>query len=222
MPAATTNQAYNLDSFKRQDPDAPLLICDADEVLLAFMAAFEAHLHDQDYYFDWQAFRLTGSVRRRADDEAIDQAGVHAALASFFEVHTGSLSGVPGAAQSLARLSEQMEVVILSNVPGNHAPARDRNLSNLGMNYPLIVNDGPKGPAVRTIGQLSQGQLFFIDDSPNHHKSVADLWPECHRIHFIHDDRLGDLIGQAPHSHYRAKDWSDIHDYIALQLDQTT
>lgn len=216
----TGPNAHPPDRFVRRRPDRPLLICDADEVLLAFMAAYERHLHDQDLYFDWQAFRLTGSVRHRRDDTPLDQSGVSATLSSFFDAYGGRLDAVPGAAEALTALERHLEVVILSNVSAHRGPHRARNLTTLGMDYPLVVNTGPKGPAARRLAAQGSGPVFFIDDSPQHHASVAEAVPRSHRIHFVSDPRLARLIDQAPESHYRARNWPDIHDHIVGRLSQ--
>ena len=199
--------------------ERPLIISDADEVLVAFMAAFETYLEDQGYYFDWSGFRLTGAVRRQSDRELLPAEEVHAALLGFYDERTEKLEPVPGAVEALDSLSRRAQVVVLSNLPAAYGAARRRALAAQGMAYPLIVNEGPKGPAVRLLAGSVDAPVFFLDDSPNHLKSVADHAADVRRLHFVHDQRLAGLIGPAPDSHHRTDTWSEaravIEDHLA-------
>ncbi len=197
----------------------PLIISDVDEVLVAFMVAFERYLEDQGFYFDWSGFRLTGAVRRQSDRELLPAEEVHAALLGFYADCTEKLEPVPGAVEALDALSRRAQVVVLSNLPAAHGAARRRALAAQGMAYPLIVNAGPKGPAVRLLAESVDAPVFFLDDSPNHLKSVADHAADVRRLHFIHDQRLAGLIGPAADSHHRTDSWSEaravIEDHLA-------
>lgn len=199
--------------------ERPLIISDADEVLVAFMAAFERYLEDQGYYFDWSGFRLTGAVRRQSDRELLPAEEVHAALLGFYADCTEKLEPVPGAVEALAALSRRAQVVVLSNLPAAYGAARRRALAAQGMAYPLIVNEGPKGPAVRLLAGSVDAPVFFLDDSPNHLKSVADHAADVRLLHFVHDQRLAGLIGPAPASHHRTDTWAEaravIEDHLA-------
>lgn len=199
--------------------ERPLIISDADEVLVAFMAAFERYLEDQGYYFDWSGFRLTGAVRRQSDRELLPAEEVHAALLGFYDECTEKLEPVPGAVEALDALSRRAQVVVLSNLPAAYGAARRRALAAQGMAYPLIVNEGPKGPAVRLLARSVDAPVFFLDDSPNHLKSVADHAADVRLLHFVHDQRLAGLIGPAPASHHRTDTWAEaravIEDHLA-------
>ena len=171
--------------------ERPLIISDADEVLVAFMAAFERYLEDQGFYFDWSGFRLTGAVRRQSDRELLPAEEVHAALLGFYADCTEKLEPVPGAVEALAALNQRAQVVVLSNLPAEHGAARRRALAAQGMAYPLIVNEGPKGPAVRLLAGSVDAPVFFLDDSPNHLKSVADHARRCIEAMSAIEDKIG-------------------------------
>ena len=98
------------------EPDRPLIISDADEVLLTFMAQFENFLTTKGCYFDWSSFRLTGNVHRSDDNYTLTQDDVFDLLKSFFDQETRNLNEVPGASNALKRLSLRAQIVILSNV----------------------------------------------------------------------------------------------------------
>ena len=214
LPENTANQ-ISLVSINR---DKPLIISDADEVLVVFMARFELFLKSQDCFFDWSSFRLTGNIHRKSDNYTFSQEEVLSLLDRFFAEETLDLDAVPGAIKALQFLSSRAQVVILSNVPSSYHNERKKCLIKHGMNYPLIVNDGLKGPAVKALAGMARAPVFFIDDSPKHIESVATLTDHVRRIHFVHDPRLAELVGPAPDSHYRIDTWSETRATIEKEL----
>ncbi len=198
--------------------DRPLIVTDADEVLFLFMAAFERHLEDNGHYFDWSSFALDGNIRRHGDDAVADRDAVMALLNRFFDTRTGTLEPVPGASEALAALSRRAQVVVLSNVPWDRRAERRRALVHHGMDYPLIANVGPKGPAVGALARRVEAPVFFIDDGPNHHGSVAVHARAVRRVHMIADRRLAVLVGPAPDSHHRIDDWPGARAAIEAEL----
>lgn len=199
-------------------PARSLLIVDADEVLFYFMRGLERFLESRKLYFDWQSYALHGNIRRRLDDSAVEAEELHLLLQRFFADATEELEPVDGAAASLERLRDHMQVVVLSNVPVLARQARERALARHGMPYPLIANNGPKGPAVSALLKRAPGPAVFIDDIPHNHSSVAKLAPDVHRLHFVADTRLAALLGPAPDCHHRAASWEEIHDHVSALL----
>jgi hypothetical protein len=108
--------------------------------------------------------------------------------------------------------------VVLSNVNPSQAQARLRNLAALGFNMPLLINGGPKGPAVKTLAARAGRPVFFVDDVPNHHASAAELAPDVFRIHLVGDKRLKPLLPVSPHAHLRAADWREADAFIRAKL----
>lgn len=201
------------------DPARPLVISDADEVLFAFMAGLEAYLGGIGLYFDWSSFALTGNIRRRDDDEAVEAAAVRDILMGFFAGHTDSLAPVPGAAAALADLSARgAQVVVLSNVPRDQKAAREGALARHGMAYPLIANSGGKGAAVRALAARTRAGAVFIDDIPIHHAEVARAADAVMRLHFVADPRLARLLEPAEHCHHRIDTWPEARPVIARHL----
>ena len=200
------------------DPNQPLIISDADEVLLVFMAHFEQFLSKNGCYFDWSSFRLTGNIHRLADKYTLLQDEVFNLLKSFFDKETRYLQEVPGASEALKRLSFRAQIVVLSNVGDEYHSDRKQCLENHGMNYPLVANRGEKGPAVHELTKEMKAPVFFLDDSPNNIKSVAEKANFVRRIHFVHDNRLGKLIEQAPDSHHRLDNWIEAESAIGAEL----
>jgi len=201
--------------------DRPLLITDADEVLFAFMAAFERHLDAEGAYFNWASYRLNGNILARADDRAVEIPAVKALIAGFFDRHTRNIDPVAGAADALAALvaERRLQVVVLSNVPVHRQGDRSWALARHGMDYPLIANEGAKGAAVAALARGTDAPVFFIDDAPSHHEDVARHADHVRRIHFVGHPRLARLIGPAAASHLRADSWPEIRRFIEDHLD---
>ncbi|HEX6960125.1 MAG TPA: hypothetical protein VF194_19250 [Ferrovibrio sp.] len=199
-------------------PGRPLLIADADEVLFYFMRGLERFLDSRDLYFDWRSYALYGNIRHRRDGSAMAAEDLHPLLQSFFAEATELLEPVEGAAAALAHLAGKTQIVVLSNVPLTSKDARARALVRHGMDFPLIANSGPKGPAVAALLERVQARAAFIDDIPHNHTSVAKLAPVMHRLHFIADPRLAALLGRAPDCHHRVDTWDEIRDHVAALL----
>jgi hypothetical protein len=195
----------------------PLLIVDADEVLLAFARGFEDFLAGHDCHLDLVSYRLHGNVRRRDGAALIDIEVT--ALLDEFRADLDCLEPVSDAFDVIRSLGRIMNVVVLSNVSSAQAPARLRNLAAHGLDVPLLANSGPKGPAVKTLAKRAGGPAFFVDDVPMHHASVAELAPDVVRIHFVGDERLRPLMPPSPHAHLRVDDWREVEAFVRARLE---
>jgi len=200
-------------------PARPLLIVDADEVLLRFAEGFDRFLEARALYLELSSYRLHGNVKRRDDDTTLLDIEV-TALLDEFRGQLDSLEAVEHAPEALAGLRPLVQTVVLSNVGSDQGEARLRNLARLGFDFPLLVNSGLKGPAVRALAARGGRPAFFIDDIPHHLASVAEHDPEVRRIHLIGDDRLKPLMPPAEHAHLRAEDWRAAAAFIREELNR--
>jgi hypothetical protein len=194
------------------------VIVDADEVILRFVDGFDRFLRARGLYLDLTSYRLQGNVKSLADKSAVLDVEVTALLEEFRQ-DLDSLDAVPGAYESLTMLSRLAGIVILSNISEAQAPARRRNLLSLGFAYPLVVNDGLKGPAVKKLAARTLAPSFFIDDMPQHLASAAEMAPEVIRIYLITDTRLTGLLPLTFHAHCYAGDWEEAEKFIKARLD---
>ena len=200
--------------------ERPIVICDADEVIVDFMAGFEAYMHGEGLYFTWESYRLTGNIRRRHDGGALVQEEIRNLLEHFFAECIADLPPVAGAAAALNSVARRAQIVVLSNIPLDRLAARRDWLDRHGVGYPLVANIGVKGPAVRELAARAAAPACFIDDSPTHHASVASDAAEVFRLHFVANPRLAKLVDQAPDSHHRAWDWPAAQSAIETALTQ--
>ncbi len=196
----------------------PLIVCDVDEVLAAFMAAFDRFLASRALYFTYESYRLTGNIRRRGDDGALDKEGIRALIEDFFAAHTETLAPVPGGAPALRALARRARIVVLSNIPAAREEARARWLERHGLGYPLVVNSGTKGPAVAELAARADAPCFFIDDSPRHHRAVAEAAADVRRLHFVADERLDRLLESPPECHHRLDSWAALRATVEAEL----
>lgn len=194
----------------------PLLITDADEVIFLFVEGFSNFLAERALQLDLSTYRLHGNVKN-CDGISVADPEVTELLVEFRRV-TDLLTCVEGARELLARLSQRMDIVVLSNVTKAQAPARIRNLAQHGLHYPLVTNGGMKGPAVKQLAARSGHPVFFVDDIPQQLASAAEEAPDVFRIHMIGDERLKPLLPPAPHAHLRADTWHDVEAFILLRL----
>ncbi len=196
----------------------PLIIVDADEVLLRFVDGFDRFLNERGLYLDLGTYRLHGNVKRRGDDVVVLDVEVTALLEEFRR-DLDALEPVDGAREVLLELSARADVVVLSNISPLQARARRRNLDALGLAFPLVCNTGPKGAAAGALGAKAGRPVFFVDDIPQHLVSVQEAIPHVLLIHLVGDLRLKPILPPCPQAHLRADSWEDAARFMRAHLE---
>ena len=195
--------------------ERPLIITDADEVLLRFMERVEHYLDTLGLWIDLSSFALSTNIKSKETNEPVK---VPTLIDDFFAAETAHIEAAHGAADALASLSELAQIVVLTNLPAPHREDRINNLKGHGMDYPVVVNSGLKGPAVKWMTQKTSGPVFFLDDIPHNIDSVAEHAPEVHTIHFVADPRLAKLINKAEGATARIDIWAEAHEFISGKI----
>lgn len=201
------------------EPARPLIVTDADEVILQFVRGFEAYLDERGLYLELATFALTGNVRDKRTHEPLAAEAVRDHLAAFFADGAHRLEAVPGAAEALQALARRAQIVILSNVPMERRELRRDALRRLRMDYPLVANVGAKGAAVAHLAGQVRAPVFFLDDLPHNIGSVARAVEHVICVHFVADPRLARLLEPAEHCHARLDDWTAARAFIEERLD---
>lgn len=201
------------------NPGRPLLIVDADEVLLRFVEHLETFFLTQGFELRLTSFRLAGNIYEQKSDIAASEQKVTELIGSFFDSCVDTVPAVKGAASALENLSGQYEIVVLSNVPHQFRARREAALWDMGFKYPVLSNVGEKGPAVRALTKITSHHTAFVDDLPPQLASVANHAPTTHLVHFVADPRLAAMITKAPDAHVRIDDWSQLQAHLE-QLEQ--
>lgn len=211
----------DLETFhKTIDPSRPLLLLDADEVLLRFVERLEVHLTTLGYELRLTSFQLSGNIYARETATAAGPQEVKELIAGFFDACAHDVPLVPGVPEAVQALSGDYEIAVLSNIPAHCRAARAESLEAQGIRVPLLSNSGEKGPAVAAIAARHTAPIVFVDDLPPQHKSVARHAPTIHRVHFVADPRLAAMIGKAEHAHVRIDDWPSLTGHLQQLLEQ--
>ncbi len=190
-------------------PDRPLFVCDVDEVLVHFIAGFEEWLAERGLYLAPESWSIEGNVRDTRTHAPLPDWRVHRLVQAFFREGVAHLKPLDGAVEALHRLSTDCEIVLLTNLPHRYAPQRRQNMKRLGLPFPLITNQGPKGPAVKALAARTGEACVFIDDHAAFVESVGRHVPTAHLFHFLHDPRFARHAGTPALPHWRVRNWQE-------------
>jgi hypothetical protein len=174
----------------RMDPRRPLVICDVDEVVVHFTRDFENYIAPRGLWLDASSFALNGNIRHANGGASVSAAESAALIERFFADRAMHMQPIDGAIEALLGIAGQAAVVMLTNLPHQAGDDRRRNLAGLGLDFPVLTNSGPKGPAIRILAEMVEAPVVFIDDSPGFIASAYRHAPGVHLIHFLHDRRF--------------------------------
>ncbi len=206
MTPNTKKQISNL----KINPTLPLMIFDADEVLVHFAEPFAAYIKKRDHYLQLTGYRLDNAIRKSDTDEVADPDTAKDLVWGFINKETKSQPAAKGAPQALKKLQEYAQIIILSNVPHSVHYDRVANLKSLNMDYPLISNEGMKGPAVKEILENHKAQSFFIDDNPYQVESVYNDNQQTVCVHFSVCDLVKPYMPKAVGASIEPTSWEDL------------
>lgn len=196
----------------------PIVISDADEVILHFSDMLSEYLLGQGMYVNFTSYALEGNIKYSKNDEPVDTGLFHTIIDDYFENYVEKQPLVKDVAKHLENLSRLCDIIILTNIPHQFADRRRKILCDAGLNYPMISSSGPKGPIMKAIRKITTGKLIFIDDIAHHHKSVAKAVPDALRIQYIANDHLNSIEEKTKYCHHRCRDWSHIEQVIQNYL----
>ncbi|QDM40898.1 HAD family hydrolase [Altererythrobacter sp. TH136] len=206
----------------------PLVISDCDEVLLYMVTHFKDWLEEgQGVTFDMIGNDFAGAMRWQKTGEVVEPTEVWGFLRGFFDTEMHRQKAIPGAVEGINALSQQADVVILTNLTDRHREMRAEQLANVGINARVFTNQGPKGPALKAImDEYAPSRAVFIDDLAQHHKSAADTVPHLRRLHLCGEPTLAGRIAcahQAGDAHARIDAWDEALPWLLGELtDQAT
>ena len=189
------------------------MLVDVDEVLGLFMKGFGAFLAGRGLEMRIDRFALFQNIYRPGETEHLDLDTGREMFATFFAGHCHEIEPAPGAIAALNRLSNHAELLILSNAPAEAERLRAQWLTAHGMQHPLILNTGPKGPIAAALTAQTAQPTAFVDDLIPNLDSVADHSPGTATFQHVADERLRPF---APRSerHPRIDDWAELAEAI--------
>ena len=192
------------------DPARPLVIVDVDEVLAMFMQGFERFIVQRGLEMRLDRFALFQAIFRPGESEHLDLATGRALFDEFFFTDVEHMEPTPGGPGALSALALHGQIVILTNAPQQSRLLRGRWLAKHDMDYPLVLNTGPKGPAAAALAAKTRGPVAFIDDLLPNLDSVADEVEGAHTFQMVADHRLRQFAPSAPDRHTRIDDWAQL------------
>lgn len=196
----------------------PLIAVDADEVLVLLAAHLKRFLAANEIELRLKEYRLEGTMFPYGAEHPLPFDESIAWIGRFFDDEVLRQEALPGAVDALARLAEDAQVMILTNVPQHGREKRIENLTGLGMPYPLVENSGGKGPALAWIRDKVQAPMAFIDDSPNQIKNAKTTAREVTCIHFAGAELVNTLIPECGEADHRVISWTECEAVIRTAL----
>jgi len=196
----------------------PLLVLDVDDVVLEFIRPFPKFLEQRGFKLTIASFRLTGNIAEAATGRLVEQPQVTALLDEFFDLQAGWQTITEGAAEALSSFSRHAEIVLLTAMFHRHRATRRAHLDALGLPYPLLTTEMPKGPAVARLRGLTGRPVAFVDDQPNNLVSTRDSVPDAHLFHLMADNSLRPFLPPLPEDIMAVHDWREATPKIARAL----
>jgi hypothetical protein len=188
----------------------PLVVVDVDEVLGLFMKGFGRFLAERGYEFRIDRFALFQNIYAPGATEHLDMETGRALFNDYFATHCAEMEPAPGAVEALNRLSRRAEILILSNAPPQAEELRAGWLRKHGLQHPLILSSGPKGPITAALVTQTTQKTAFVDDLLPNLDSVKEHAPATATFQHVADERLRPLAPAAPERHPRIDDWPEL------------
>ena len=112
MTPNTKKQISNLNI----DPNLPLMIFDADEVLVHFAEPFATYIKKHNHRLHLTGYRLDNAIKKADTDEVADPDTAKDLVWGFINEETKSQPAAKGAPKALKKLQAYAQIIILSNV----------------------------------------------------------------------------------------------------------
>src|SRR3546814_5075621 len=97
-------------------------------------------------------------------------------------------------------------IVVLTKIGEEGQAGRVEQLRRVGIDCPVICNQGVKGPPLAAIiDQYRPSVAVFVDDLGMHHESSAIHAPGVWRLHMVGEPELAPNVVPAPFAHARIR-----------------
>ncbi len=198
--------------------DRPLVVCDIDDVVLHFVAPFQDFLRGEGHELLPRSFRLTGNIVSIETQIALEHPDVRRLIEAFFEAQENWQIPFDFVVQTLDALSKDADVVFLTAMPPRYQEHRRRLLDRIGLTFPLIASEEPKGPIMQRLHDGRPLPCVFIDDMAHNLHSVRDHVAECLVLHMMPDSPLHLLAPKPDDGIIRATDWGHAAELIYTHI----
>jgi hypothetical protein len=196
----------------------PLIAVDVDECLAVFVDHLHRFIGTLGYEMRLERYELEGSMFPIGSDTALPFDECVGLIHRFFQSECARQEAVAGGAEALHSLSADAQIVILTNVPGFAGEARRRNLAELGIPWPVVVNTGGKGRAMAWLAQAADAPTAFVDDSVRQIENVAKHAPDVVRLHFAGAEFIRRLFPECAAATRQVLDWNEAERVLRDEL----
>ena len=200
----------------------PLLISDCDEVLLHMVVPFQQWLDsDKHIHFDLEnGSNFAEALRHKHDGTQVLPEQIWPMLKEFFDTEMYRQGAIEGAVESINKLGEVADVVILTNLLDDRREARAEQLKAVGIDFPVYTNQGGKGELLNSIiAEFEPSVAVFVDDLGHQHGSVAKHAPDVWRLQLVGEPILAKHITTNPAASARIDIWGEALSWISGKFD---
>lgn len=196
----------------------PLLVLDVDDVLLEFVRPFTHFLDKQGLSLGRESFRLNGNIKHVESGEIVDTPRVAALITAFFDAQAEWQTLTDDAANTLSQLAGDVEIVLLTAMPHRHREHRRIHLDAIGLPYPLVTTEAPKGPAIASLRGTSGRAVAFVDDMPHNLVSARTSLPDVHLFNMMAMPEIRRLLPPVANDVVIVDTWREAGPMIASAL----
>lgn len=198
--------------------DAPLLVCDIDEVVLEFLTPFMNFLDARGLELQPNSFALNGNIFDKSSNIFVHNQTVKQLIEAFYKEQAKWQTPVNSALSVLANLAPDLDIIFISAMPSQHHKTRLDLLNHFNFTYPLIAKEQSKGPIVKAIHNHRNQPLFFIDDMNYNHRSVRKYHTNAYHIALMANQAFQAIA--PPYDAYveQCDNWHSVENYIRSQL----
>ena len=203
----------------------PLVISDCDEVLLRMVAHFREWLEENEGVdFHLVGNNFATAMRWKHNGQPLEQRDIWRFLGLFFDNEMHRQDPIEGAVEGINRIAEQADVVILTNLIDERQEKRRQQLADVGIHARVFTNQGPKGPALKSIiEEYAPSKAIFIDDLAQHHRSVREEINSITTLHLCGEPSIAphiDCAHASGHADARIDQWSAALPWLLEQLEK--
>ena len=191
------------------NPSQPVVILDVDEVLLDFSSGLRKFLSALDVRVVDMIYELEGRAEHASTGVELTETELDDLVRRFYSERSRTLSPIPGGAESVARISNSAQVIVLTNSPGDLVEDRVFNLREAGIDVPVFTNIGGKGRFVANIEREVTGAVVFIDDAMKQIDSVRKHSSNVFCIHFAVQEYVREKYGSRGRADAQVFSWAE-------------
>ena len=188
----------------------PLVIVDADEVIVHFAKPFTLYLKERGWALELNGYTLSNSIKNIKTNKILENRKSQKLVIDFIQKETHRQPITEGALKTLNNISKFSQIIVLTNVPGYAYEKRLKNFKDLNISFPIIMNQGPKGLALKQLCKGIQKPIIFIDDNLSQIESAKKFVPSIYRFHFTGCDLVRKFLPKSLAATHNPKSWQEI------------